>query len=386
MLKEKNIIYVQYTNPACYPPLMHSSRLLADRLWKVYFFGTRSLGQSNLLEMESHPNISSKQFSYYHGGPAKKINYLWFIFSALTTVFRKKPGWIYASDPFSCPPALLSKKIFKTKVIYHEHDFPHTKDPSIFMKIVFWFRKVMAAQADICILPNKERKDKFDKEIHASRLKSVSVFNCPLKEEASIKKTDKGKDGISVVYHGSVGPNRISLKVLEAIALIPESIKLKIIGYETAGYRGYAEEIRKKACSIGIADRVTVAGVITTREKLLMECRKHDIGLSLVSSKSSDRNELSMAGASNKAFDYMACGLAVIVSDSTAWQKMYVEPGYGVSCDPNSVESMAKALRYFIEHPAKIREMGELGRQRILKDWNYEYQFAPVLKTMEPDD
>ena len=27
--------------------------------------------------------------------------------------------------------------------------------------------------------------------------------------------------------------------------------------------------------------------------------------------------------------------------------------------------------------------MGELGRQRIAQEWNYEQQFAPVKKTLE---
>jgi hypothetical protein len=38
-----------------------------------------------------------------------------------------------------------------------------------------------------------------------------------------------------------------------------------------------------------------------------------------------------------------------------------------------------KALRWFSEQPKETRKMGEQGRQRILTEWNYEVQFAPVL-------
>lgn len=41
MIKSKNrILYIQYTNPAGYPPLEHSSRILAQADWEVLFLGT----------------------------------------------------------------------------------------------------------------------------------------------------------------------------------------------------------------------------------------------------------------------------------------------------------------------------------------------------------
>ena len=47
-----------------------------------------------------------------------------------------------------------------------------------------------------------------------------------------------------------------------------------------------------------------------------------------------------MTGASNKAFDYMAVALAVLVTDRQDWRQMYVEPGFGLACDPTDVESV----------------------------------------------
>jgi hypothetical protein len=45
---------------------------------------------------------------------------------------------------------------------------------------------------------------------------------------------------------------------------------------------------------------------------------------------SRDRNEQAMSGASNKAFDYLVCGLAVLVSNLPDWRSTFVEPGYGL--------------------------------------------------------
>lgn len=85
-----------------------------------------------------------------------------------------------------------------------------------------------------------------------------------------------------------------------------------------------------------------------------------------------------MTGASNKPFDCLACGLALLVSDLPDWREMYVTPGYGLTCDPDNPETIATALRWFLEHPDEMRAMGKRGRQRILEEWNYERQFLPV--------
>jgi glycosyltransferase involved in cell wall biosynthesis len=84
--------------------------------------------------------------------------------------------------------------------------------------------------------------------------------------------------------------------------------------------------------------------------------------------------------SSNKPFDYLACGVVPLVSDLPAWRETYVESGYGLACDPADPASIAEAVGGLLAHPARMREMGERGRQRIVEEWNYERQFAPVLE------
>ena len=42
-----------------------------------------------------------------------------------------------------------------------------------------------------------------------------------------------------------------------------------------------------------------------------------------------------MVGASNKPFDYMACGLPLLVTDLPEWTSTFVEPGYARACNPD---------------------------------------------------
>jgi spore maturation protein CgeB len=90
-----------------------------------------------------------------------------------------------------------------------------------------------------------------------------------------------------------------------------------------------------------------------------------------------------MTGASNKAFDYMAAELALLVSDLADWKKMFVEPGFGLACDPTNVDSLLVTLSWFIEHPEKRQAMAARARHKIQRYWNYDIQFRPILQSLE---
>ena len=171
--------------------------------------------------------------------------------------------------------------------------------------------------------------------------------------------------------------------MIEALPQLPDFVKLRVIGYETVGHKGYVNELEKLAATLEVAARVEFAGTIPQRKDLLALCHQSDIGLAFMPMNSNDFNLQDMTGASNKPFDYLACGLALLVSDLPDWPAMYVAPGYGLACDPRDPESIASALRWFVEHPAEMRTMGEQGRQRIRGEWNYEMQFRPVLELFE---
>src|SRR5262249_29886832 len=161
-----------------------------------------------------------------------------------------------------------------------------------------------------------------------------------------------------------------------ALARLPRAVRLRVVGYETIGSLGYQDILRKAAEDLNVSERVEILGVVPTRAELLQRCRESDIGLAFTPMSSDDVNMVTMAGASNKAFDYLACGLAVVVSDRPEWTSMFVQPGYGVACDPDDTASIERALRLLIDDQRAMRAMGERGRRRIECDWNYEQQFA----------
>ncbi len=372
----RRILYLQYTNPGGYPPLLHSSRILAGRGWHVLFLGTGALGAKQLTIL-GHPNIEFQQKAFCPPGWKQKLHYLWFSIWCLFWVFRWRPGWIYASDLWSCLPAVLIRRLFRVPLVYHEHDSPAPVDrPRSVLRLTYWARRQCARMADLCILPNGQRAKLFQAETKAARVKVV--WNCPSMEEIPPAKHSLGPVR-KLLYHGSIVPERLPMAVIHALKYVSQPVVLKVVGYETTGAPGYLGKLQETAANLEIPDRLEIIGTIP-RHELMRVCATCDAGLALLPIQNTDINLEYMTGASNKPFDYLACGLALLVSRLPAWQKLFVEPGYGLDCDPSDPASIAAAIQYFCDHPEEVRAMGERGRQRILSEWNYEAQFHDIVR------
>jgi glycosyltransferase involved in cell wall biosynthesis len=109
----------------------------------------------------------------------------------------------------------------------------------------------------------------------------------------------------------------------------------------------------------------------------------HDVGLALMPPDPQDVNMRWMIGASNKSFDYLAGGVPLLVTDLPEWRDAFVDAGLARACNPQDPASVAAVFQWMLDHPEERREMGRRGRQRLLDDWNYEQQFAPVKRRLE---
>lgn len=381
MVTMRRILYVQYTNPAGYPPLEHGSRLLADAGWQVLFLGTGAYG-ADRLEFPPHPNVTVRRRPYCPPGWRQKLHYLRYTAGALATACRWRPDWVYASDPLTAPAALALARLPGVRVVYHEHDSPAaTGDApaSRFQRLVLRCRRALARRAALCVLPNEERLNRFLADTGRTG-PTFCVWNCPDRDDAPAAPaapTDR-PGGLRVWYHGSLSPSQLPETLVRAVAVLPPAVSLAFAGYETVGHPGYAARLLDLAARLGVAERVTYRGTAPRRGELLEWCAAQHVGAALFPRTGGQP----MTGASNKPFDYLACGLALLVPDAPAWRDLFVAPGYGRACDPDDPESIASALHWFLDHPELTRALGERGRRRVLDDWNYAVCFRPVLNLL----
>ena len=380
--RKRRIVYVQYTNPAGYPPLEHSSRILADAGWEVLFLGAAADGAGELA-FPPHAGIAVRRFAGYGKGLAQRFNYMAFVAWATAQCVAFRPDWVYASEALSCPAALAIRGAARCSLLYHEHDSPIYRDPlTRVQRLVRDARMRIARTAEVCVLPQQQRLEAFVDETGRTG-PTLCVWNCPLTGEVRPARAPiPPGDAVTFHYHGSLNKERLPPTIAEALANSGEAARLRIVGYETVGSKGYMQEFMARTEALGIGSRVEYLGALPKRADMLDAAARSDVGLSFMPPSTNDRNMTFMTGASNKPFDYLAVGQMLLVSPLADWREMYVEPGYAKACDAYDAASLGRAMRWCTEHPAEVRAMGEAGRRRILSEWNYERCFGPMMESL----
>ncbi len=378
----RSVVYVQYTNPSIYAPLRHSSMMLAEKGFHVYFLATGAFQEADQATMPPHRHICVKKINFCPPGWRQKIHYLFFLLWVFYWVLRWRSQWVYCSDPLSCPIGYALSFLPGVRIIYHEHDSPPLTPNGLLQRLVLYARRRLAKKVTVNVLPNPERQAMFASSLGLGPDKIMLVMNCPPKADVISERKAGAEADFWIAYHGSLVPSRLPTSFFKALSLLPEAIKVKVIGYQTTGHAHYGEALKDLCSKQGMLQRVRWIGFLEERSQMLAECVQCDMGLSLMPKQSADVNEVHMAGASSKTFEYLACGLPVLVSDLPAWKKLFVDPGYGLACDPEDAKDIAEKLLWFYENRDKARAMGEKGRQRIATDWNYEHEFAPLADRM----
>jgi glycosyltransferase involved in cell wall biosynthesis len=369
-------LFVQVTQPAAYPPLINASILMADRGWNITFLSAPTVDES--LALAPHPGIVVERISERPSYVVTKLAYFEYCRRVIGLARRLQPKVVYASDPIGALPGLLASRASSSAhFIYHEHDTP-TRSSDL-NPIIRLARMAAIRTAKHVIFPHAQRAAIVGQDLNKERFHVV--WNTPrLAELPAIH--HRPEQPLVVYYHGSISPTRIPKTVAEAVARLGNCACIRIAGYETENGYGYIDELRSlfgDAKSGGIIDYV---GQVP-RDRLLVEAAKAHIGLALTPMVTNDLNMRYMAGASNKAFDYMAAGLPFLVSDLPEWRAMFADADYAVACDPRSADSIEAALRHLATSPLLRKRIGYLARKKVEQAWNYDAQFAKVLAAIQ---
>jgi glycosyltransferase involved in cell wall biosynthesis len=370
------VLYIQYTNPAAYPPLEQGATQLADAGCAVLFLGAQTRAVRSL-QLPPHPRITCTLFDGdVTGGWRLKWHFLRFTAWSVARALRYRPDWVYVSDIMAAPAGWLLAAVWRMRVIYHEHDRFEPAAASVFMRVCLAARQRVARAAVANVLPSDGRLAQLCTDTGVTPDRCIRVWNCPSVTYGRSKPAPAKPDGLRLLFYGSITPSRVTLSLLQALEKLP-GVSLRVIGFETGESIGCVDRLRREAAALGIAARVEFLGPMS-HTALFPHADDCDVGLACTPMRSGDANMQSMAGASNKAFEFLARGLPLLVSPLPDWEEIFVAPGYGITCDIESVDSIVAALRWYLDDPARRWSMGERGRQRVLAEWNYERQFAPV--------
>lgn len=372
----RRVLFIQATEPACYPPLIHASMLMAEAGWEVTFLSAPFAGR--LLELPRHPRIAQQAIPMRPSYVMGKAAYARYAAAAARLALRLQPEVIYASDPLGAGPGLLAARLARARLVYHEHDSP---TPGSLRPSLAQARAAAARWAELVIFPNEARAQIAQSELNFSPKRLCIVWNMP--RRAELLPLDGQPEGPLVLYyHGSITPDRLPLAVVEALRRLRGRARLRIAGYEAPGAPGHVQRLLQLGADDTSTKLVEYLGQVPGRADLVVTAAQAHVGLAFMPRRSSDLSLDHMTGASNKSFDYMAAGLALLVSDRPDWHNMFVGPGYARACDPTDPASIVAAFTWFLDHPVERRAMGALGRAKIEAEWNYDSAFEPVMSAL----
>jgi len=371
--ENRRVLFVQATNPGAYPPLIHASMLMAEAGWEVTFLSAPIEG--NKLALDPHPRIKVHEVRTRPSHVMGKVDYAVYAAVAARLAVRLRPDVVYASDALGAGPGLLAARLAGATFVYHEHDSPSPLHP-----ILVRARRAAARAARLVVFPNEARARIAQKELRFSNDKLHVVWNVPRRTELVVS-TPTAEPPLIVYYHGNISPETLPESVAFAVKRMAGRVKLRIVGYETANAQGYIRRLVGGNAGAGGVNPIEYIGKVSRADLLTQAARAH-VGLALMSRQSNNLNMQHLTGASNKPFDYMAAGLALLVSDLPDWTRMFVEPGFARAADPTSADSLLAALEWFLNHGHERQEMAARGKTMIESAWNYETVFAPILKSL----
>jgi glycosyltransferase involved in cell wall biosynthesis len=86
---------------------------------------------------------------------------------------------------------------------------------------------------------------------------------------------------------------------------------------------------------------------------------------------------------STKVYEYMQCGLPVVVSNFPCYQYWNEKYHFGICVDPSNEDEIAVAIRYLLDHPDEARQMGENGRRAVKEEFNWGVEEKKLLALYE---
>ena len=234
----RRVLFIQATEPAAYPPLIHASMLMAEAGWEVTFLSAPFDGQpARAAAPSAHRGAGDPAAAVACDGQG----------GLCRAMPPPPPGWRCDCSPTSSMPPIrwgrgpgcLAARLARARLVYHEHDSPA---PASLRPSLARARAAAAQRAELVIFPNEARARIAQAELGFSADRLRIVWNMP--RLAELPALDSRPEAPLVLYyHGSITPDRLPLTVVEAVRRLCGRACLRIVGYEAPGAAGYVQRL-----------------------------------------------------------------------------------------------------------------------------------------------
>ena len=199
--------------------------------------------------------------------------------------------------------------------------------------------------------------------------KPFTVRNFPvLPDYDSIPDVDVDKTKTSVIYVGGMTEIRGLITLIQAFEKI-DNAELWLLGFfGNDGFRAGCESEAgwKNTKFLGSVEADQIFGYI----------KKADIGV--VTFLPVPNHITTLA---NKPFEYMACGLPIVMSNFEYWQNFFKDSA--LYADPADADDVREKLQTLIDNPELRNKMGEKNLHLTQTEYNWELESKVLLEAYE---
>lgn len=201
----------------------------------------------------------------------------------------------------------------------------------------------------------------------------VEILNMPDVGYLIELETDQKYEPMAIAYVGGVSPDRGSIAMLEAIALLQnKGIKCSFhcIGPADNEHRN---ELKAKIENMQLSDIYLYDYMIPTHAwEIIKKCH---VGMAILKP---DPNFFE--SYPTKLFEYMALGIPVITSNFPLYKEVIEHNNCGYCVNPESICDIADAMEYLLKHPIEAYILGTNGRKAVIDKYNWKYEASKLLK------
>ncbi|MBD2493037.1 glycosyltransferase [Nostoc sp. FACHB-280] len=236
----------------------------------------------------------------------------------------------------------------------------------------------LAKECTYCLTTSQALAEAIAKAYKAP--KPTVIYNVfPNLERSQIDQQKRDRQNLNIPsvhwFSQTIGPGRGLETLFQALPHITIPLEIHLRGHYPESSRQWLEPLIPQAWHNQLFIHPTVANT-----ELLSRIAEHDIGLALECTDIDSRN----LTITNKLFQYLQAGLAVIATNTIGQQEIFREfPHIGQLIPSNSPQALAQGLETLLTSPEKLAKAKAAALQATQEKLNFDYQVERLLKLVK---
>lgn len=223
---------------------------------------------------------------------------------------------------------------------------------------------------DKIVLAEDGYKNYFEKYYPKRLHKIVFIRNYPILSLINQKIDNNIKDKpinktFTLAYAGSLSRIRGLYEICKVVNELNIPIRLVLMGI-------WSDDKFKSECLIN-NDKIIYKGILPLSD-VYQEMNAADLGISLLYPVENYLTSLPV-----KAFEYMACGLPILMSDFPYWKEKF--EGAAIFSNPNNLDEIKSQINWAFDNRDKLQEMGNFGIETVRRNYSWENEAETLVQT-----